>query len=129
MSEYIPTTGVIRAAYQIARDTEGNLVSFREFHSWLEKHDAEITAQAEARIIKLLESKLAGMDNGLAYCYECGYWDDLLPDVIALINVENKASHTHEIEVFGAPCDCGTRHEYCGECSLVEPCETEGEQK
>lgn len=40
---------------------------------------------------------------------------------------EQKVIHTHEIEVFGSPCDCGTRHEYCGECSWVEPCEQEEE--
>lgn len=56
MTEYVPTTGVIRAAYQIARDLEDNLVSFNEFHSWLEQHDAEIIAKAEERIIKLLSS-------------------------------------------------------------------------
>lgn len=68
MSEYIPTTGVIRAAYQIARDTEDNLISFREFHSWLEQHDAEIVAKAEKRIIKLLDeySHIQGVALALA---------------------------------------------------------------
>jgi hypothetical protein len=49
--------------------------------------------------------------------------------LIELIKGEQKPIHTHDIEVFGAPCDCGTRHEYCGECDWVEPCEQEGEQK
>lgn len=126
MTEYVPTTGVIRAAYQIARDLEDNLVSFNEFHSWLEQHDAEIVAKAEERFIKLLESLIQGCKG-----YNCETCDEQsgLIAALALIEGEQKVIHTHEIEVFGAPCDCGTRHEYCGECSWVEPCEPEGEQK
>lgn len=45
----------------------------------------------------------------------------------ALIKGENK--HTHEIEVFGAPCLGGDYHEYCNNCDWVEPCEVEGENK
>jgi hypothetical protein len=50
--------------------------------------------------------------------------------LIALIKGENK--HIHELDVFGAPCDCGTRHEYCNNCDWVEPCEPDfikGENK
>lgn len=53
-------------------------------------YDWMIAAQERQRIIELLESKLTGRDNGLAYCYECGYWDDLYPEVIALIKGEQK---------------------------------------
>lgn len=42
------------------------------------------------RIIKLLESILVEDDNGLKYCYECGNWDDLYPDVATLIKGEQK---------------------------------------
>jgi hypothetical protein len=44
----------------------------------------------EESIIKLLETILVGNSKGLAYCYECGGWDDLYPDVVALIKGENK---------------------------------------
>ena len=85
MTEYVPTTGVIRAGYQIARDLEDNLVSFNEFHSWLEQHDAEIIAKAEQRIIKLLESEIArhfelGLEASAHY----------LEGLVALIKGEQK---------------------------------------
>lgn len=66
---------------------------------------------------------------------EAGITDlDLTPDeIVAMVKLVRKElaerHHRHEIEVFGAPCDCGTRHEYCGECDWVESCEPEGEQK
>lgn len=41
-------------------------------------------------VIKLLEGILAGKENGLAYCYECGAWDYLYPDVVELIKGETK---------------------------------------
>lgn len=67
--------------------------------------------KAEQRIIKLLEV----------------WWetDQELEELIALIKVE----HKHDIDVFGAPCACGTHHEYCNNCDWVEPCEIDGENK
>ena len=41
-------------------------------------------------VVKMLKSKLTGIDNGLTYCYECGYWDDLFPDIEKLIKGEHK---------------------------------------
>ena len=90
-------------------------------------HDYEQGIKDEReRIIKLLEAERWKLPNGLAAGGEI-----YLPieEAIALIKGEQKPIHTHDIEVFGAPCDCGTRHEYCGECDWVEPCEQEGEQK
>jgi len=84
--------------------------------------DAGIQVEQE-RIIKLLEKYEVGGSYPDTYNY--------IPheQLIALIKGEQKPIHTHDIEVFGSPCDCGTRHEYCGECDWVEPCEPEGEQK
>jgi hypothetical protein len=65
----------------------------------------------QKRIIKLLEEWFE-VDADLSQGIE---------PVIALI----KEEHTHELDVFGAPCDCGTRHEYCGSCGWVESCERE----
>jgi hypothetical protein len=39
-------------------------------------------------VVELLKTILTGDQQGLAYCYECGYWDDLYPEVIALIEGE-----------------------------------------
>ena len=66
------------------------------------------------RIIKLLEEA------------ECQGEDDCcktIQQAIALI----KGEHKHDIDVFGAPCACGTHHEYCNNCDWVEPCEIDGE--
>lgn len=82
----------------------------------------------EEQIIQVIHQAIC--EDSLEDCRK--YWGDCVragTQLYPLIKGENKASHTHEIEVFGAPCDCGTRHEYCGECSWVEPCEPEGEQK
>jgi hypothetical protein len=78
---------------------------------------------AEKRIIKLLES-VEG-----TYYEEEGAWSlkDGINLALELIKGENK--HTHEIDVFGSPCDCGTRHEYCNNCNWVEFCEIEGEKE
>lgn len=89
MTEYVPTTGVIRAAYQIARDLEDNLVSFNEFHSWLEQHDAEIVAKAEERFIKLLES-LNCPANGIEHDCNNDLGDYTPSELIALIKGEQK---------------------------------------
>ena len=82
------------------------------------------------RIIKLLEDEelVATSQNPLKN-YDQLVWQGIKEQLIELIKGEQKPIHTHDIEVFGAPCDCGTRHEYCGECDWVEPCEQEGEQK
>lgn len=61
---------------------------FEEIWDCFVCYEAEIVKATEDRILKLLESKLTGRDNGLAYCYECGYWDDLYPEVVALIKGE-----------------------------------------
>lgn len=87
--------------------------------------------QERERIIKLLENLADTTTNhqhklGVLEAVACIKFN---ANHAALIKGENKASHTHEIEVFGAPCDCGTRHEYCGNCDWVEPCEPEGENK
>ena len=55
----------------------------------------------------------------------CGFYGVFNDHLIALIKGENK--HTHEIEVFGAPCLDGDYHEYCLKCGWVEPCEIDGE--
>jgi hypothetical protein len=41
-------------------------------------------------VVELLKTILVGDSQGLAYCYECGYWDDLYPEVIALFKGANK---------------------------------------
>ena len=120
MSDYTPTTKEVRDYY--VRDPEMLAPEIdAEFNRWLTQHDAEITAQAEQRIIKLLEEtySIALEKNEF----------DLLDFLIALIKGENNVSHTHEIEVSGAPCIYGTFHEYCNTCDWVEPCEPEGENK
>lgn len=90
MSDYIPTTAVVRAAYQNAINEEP-LVAFRQFHCWLEQHDAEIIAQTEERIIKLLE--IGGPIEQII----CDYWgdpefdkDDALVLIEKAIKGENK---------------------------------------
>jgi hypothetical protein len=104
--------------------------------------------QEQERIIKLLEDKRylcstekacwENLDSGCEYPELIALIKDenrnitseILPDgtiYIEEINRENK--HTHEIDVFGSPCDCGTRHEYCNNCDWVEPCEIERETK
>jgi hypothetical protein len=50
-------------------------------------YQAGVQAEQE-RILKLLEKILVGQRNGLAYCYECDGWDELYPDVVALIKGE-----------------------------------------
>ena len=71
------------------------------------------------RIIKLLEPLFDTAENAETR--------RLLIQGIALIKGENK--HTHEIEIFGAPCLGGDYHEYCLKCGWVEPCEIDGENK
>jgi hypothetical protein len=95
---------------------------------------------AEQAIIEMLESKLcecvvdktmypmSDKETFLKHM-NCDWEAMMIEYHVELIKGEQPAIHTHEIEVFGAPCDCGTRHEYCGECDWVEPCEPEGEQK
>lgn len=39
-------------------------------------------------VVELLKTILVGDSKGLAYCYECGYWDDLYPEVVALLKGE-----------------------------------------
>jgi hypothetical protein len=108
-------------------------------------HDDAIRQAERERIIKLLEvlwQKTQGTDlpavavlpQAIALIKDESKMitSELLPDgtiYIEEVKGEQKPIHTHDIEVFGAPCDCGTRHEYCGECDWVEPCEQEGEQK
>ena len=87
-------------------------------------HDDAIRQAEQERIIKLLENPVHHNIQSPDIhkdCYTCV--------LVELIKGEQKPIHTHEIEVFGSPCYCGTRHEYCGECDWVEPCEPEGEQK
>jgi len=54
-------------------------------------------------------------------CKPCGF------ALLEFLNLDENGEkkHTHELEVFGAPCDCGTRHEYCNDCDWVESCEPE----
>ncbi len=102
-------------------------------------HDDAIRQAEQDRFIKLLEALATHKDCQLGEHHEDYVWNSPLGIIevltkwdgepIALIKGEQKPIHTHDIEVFGAPCDCGTRHEYCGECDWVEPCEQEGEQK
>ncbi len=85
---------------------------------------------AEERIIKLIEDdKWHGIYLGIALMGKPAsryhQQDCIGCELIELIKGQNK--HTHEIDVFGSPCDCGTRHEYCNNCNWVEPCEIEGE--
>ena len=59
MSDYTPTTEEVRDGYGAAYwyESDRDEVRKREgFDRWLTQHDAEITAQAEKRIIKLLET-------------------------------------------------------------------------
>lgn len=119
MNDLIPKTADVRDAYSAERvdSTYAN----RMFDAWLAKYKAKQIAKAEERIIKLLErlwEQTQGTDMPAVV---------VLPEAIALIKGENK--HTHEIDIFGSPCDCGTRHEYCNNCDWVEPCEIEGETK
>ena len=79
------------------------------------KYRREGAADERERIIKLLES-LADEDGDLYKPMDY---------LIALI----KGEHKHDIDVFGAPCACGTHHEYCNNCNWVEPCEVEEENK
>ena len=78
---------------------------------------------SEERIIKLLEANLDNdIETDSMFHQNAG-----IQIAIALIKGENK--HTHEIEVFGAPCLGGDYHEYCLKCGWVEPCEIDGENK
>jgi hypothetical protein len=94
-------------------------------------HDYEQGIKDEQeRIIKLLTDRRQDGESWLDLLEGCTCCQKLeQAELIELIKGEQKPIHTHDIEVFGAPCDCGTRHEYCGECDWVEPCEQEGEQK
>ena len=105
---------------QISRnETTGDLDELRA--EWFEFGRKSGKREEQERIIKMLEEHLG---------YGDAEWDSSVMAIIALIKGEQKKIiHTHEIEVFGSPCDCGTRHEYCGDCDWVEPCESEGEQK
>jgi hypothetical protein len=101
---------------------------------WNQEQEFQAGIRAEReRIIKLLEDESR-------QCEKAGLWangtelrgqlQELhlgLNAAIALIKGENE--HTHELDVFGAPCNCGTRHDYCNNCDWVEPCEIEGENK
>lgn len=59
MSDYIPTTEQVRddfIGYGLDNHLMPDAMEFAaEFDRWLAQHDAEITAKAEQRIIKLLE--------------------------------------------------------------------------
>lgn len=89
---------------------------------WMAKGEEK----AEQRIIKLLDKH-----NDSGWCGESNCPSPFpLDHLVALIKGEN--NHTHTLDVFGAPCNCGTRHEYCGDCDWVEPCEPDfikGENK
>lgn len=74
-----------------------------------------------AYLVAMLESKLDDAAK-VGIFYKEGF-----EKAIAIIKGENK--HTHEIEVFGAPCLGGDYHEYCLKCGWVEPCEIDGENK
>ena len=88
---------------------------------WNQEQEFQAGVRAEReRIIKLLEERLSPITYEKHECVA-------IEDAIALIKGENK--HTHEIEVFGAPCLGGDFHEYCLKCGWVEPCEIDGENK
>ncbi len=62
MGDYIPTTDEVRDGYYSPRESyepDHNA----EFDRWLAQHDSEITAKAEKRIIKLLESLFDTAEN------------------------------------------------------------------
>ncbi len=66
MSDYMPTTDEVRDGYYSPRESyepDHNA----EFDRWLAQHDAEITAKAGKRIIKLLE-------NESRNCEKAGLW-------------------------------------------------------
>lgn len=94
----------------------------KQIFEMLDAKFAETTRKAYAngqnderqRIIKLLEE---------AECQGEDDWCKTIQQAIALI----KGEHKHDIDVFGAPCACGTHHEYCNNCDWVEPCEIDGE--
>lgn len=106
--------------------------------SWGEGYDIgqkgmlQAIATAENLATKRERDRIIEIIKPFAQCDECeagGKSDDCSPKlaqyIIALIKGENK--HTHEIEVFGAPCLGGDYHEYCLKCGWVEPCEIDGE--
>ena len=102
-----PATGIV--TYTLAEWKE-------ESQLW----ERDGAAQERERIIKLLEEHLG---------YGDAEWDSSVMAIIALIKGENKASHTHEIEVSGAPCDCEAKGWNVCVCDGIEPCEPEGENK
>lgn len=55
MSEYTPTTDVVRSLYS-GESTDGK-ESNKEFDRWLAAYKAKTIARTEERIIKLLEAK------------------------------------------------------------------------
>ena len=95
-----------------------------------DNYNAGVATERE-RIIKLLEN-LADITTN--HQHKLGVLDAVAcikftANHTALIKGENKASHTHEIEVFGAPCDCEAKGWNVCVCDGIEPCEPEGENK
>ena len=123
MNDYIPTTAVVRDAF--SSESSDSTYANRMFDLWLAQYKAKIVAKTEERIIKLLCR--CALDDGQAKHYRCPATTLAHYELIELIKGESK--HTHEIEVFGAPCLGGDYHEYCLKCGWVEPCEIDGENK
>jgi hypothetical protein len=89
VSDYIPTTDEVRDGYYSPRESyepDHNA----EFDRWLAQHDAEIAAQAEQRIIKLLEDPVVMSNWWSQVDKNIGLYGNLKNYVIALINGENK---------------------------------------
>ena len=60
MSDYIPTTAEVRDAY--SSESSDSKFANRAFDLWLARYKAKVIAQAEQRIIKLLED-MNGLDD------------------------------------------------------------------
>lgn len=73
MSEEIRTTAEIRSLI-----TDGDFWDGSFFDSWLEQHDAEVVAKAEARIIKLLLEHPICVGEGFINCYNTDCDTDIL---------------------------------------------------